>query len=30
MTAIGELSGQEYVHTFVSDRKAEVAAYSSA
>ena len=26
MTAIRELSGQEYVHMFASDRKAELAA----
>jgi hypothetical protein len=26
MAAIRELSGQEYVHTFASDRKAELAA----
>ena len=30
MTAIRELSGQEYVHMFASDRKAELAAATQA
>jgi len=30
MAAIGELSGQEYVHMYASDRKAELAAAAPA